>query len=634
MSSTDEVLDRAYASTTRGTADTLVSTLPYLVNLNNNNKLGTSWSHAFEGELNVTRKLPGRTGRNLSVEARGKWEESGSTSYSLADIHRRLRFDDTQSVLAPNGTHQFSNRPSTSWNYRLGASYVEPIVGKLYGELRYSYQHRVTDGRRELYNLTSLSGYNTLNDYITANGSLPEALYKLSSEAVQTQVDPAQLLDRINANDLYAVARDAANSQSATYHYNTHRAEIGLRYNTNLINLNVGLRYMPENTRLDYTRGSVGHIDTTRTVQTFAPNLRLRVKFSKTQRLDFFYRGETNQPSMTNLLNVVDNSNPLRITVGNPGLKPSWNDNFRLFYNGYNTESQRGIMGNLSFTNERNAVTQMLIYDDASGRQFTRPENINGNWSANGGFTFNTPLNASKMFTMSTSTNVNLSRSVGYIATTSQPITLADAPNLSQVNQLFAGAVAQKSTNRISGFSEKLDFSYRRDLWDVTLDGRVSYQHSRSSLNPSQNLDTWSYDYGVSTNITLPWSISFSTDLRMTSRRGFAASELNTNELVWNASLSKSFLKDNALTMRLEGFDLLNQQNNISRSLTALMRTDTRSNILNTYVMLHAIFKLNVFGGAKLPTPPEGGGPGGPGEHRGPGNFRPSTPPPGGGHMF
>ena len=633
-SSTDEVLDRAYASTTRGTADTLVSTLPYLVNLNNNNKLGTSWSHAFEGDLNVTRKLPGRTGRSLSVEARGKWEESGSTSYSLSDIHRRLRFDDTQSVLAPNGTHQFSNRPSTSWNYRLGASYVEPIVGKLYGELRYSYQHRVTDGRRDLYNLTSLSGYNTLNDYITANGSLPEALYKLSSEAVQTQVDPAQLLDRINTNDLYAAARDAANSQSATYHYNTHRAEIGLRYNTNLINLNVGLRYMPENTRLDYTRGSVGHIDTTRTVQTFAPNLRLRVKFSKAQRLDFFYRGETNQPSMTNLLNVVDNSNPLRITVGNPGLKPSWNDNFRLFYNGYNTESQRGIMGNLSFTNERNAVTQMLIYDDASGRQFTRPENINGNWSANGGFTFNTPLNASKMFTMSTSTNVNLSRSVGYIATTSQPITLADAPNLSQVNQLFAGAVAQKSTNRISGFSEKLDFSYRRDLWDVTLDGRVSYQHSRSSLNPSQNLDTWSYDYGVSANITLPWSISFSTDLRMTSRRGFATSELNTNELVWNASLSKSFLKDNALTMRLEGFDLLNQQNNISRSLTALMRTDTRSNILNTYVMLHAIFKLNVFGGAKLPTPPEGGGPGGPGEHRGPGNFRPSTPPPGGGHMF
>lgn len=634
VASTDEVLDRAYGSTTRGTADTLTSTLPYLVNLNNNNTRGTSWSRSLDGQLNMTRKLPGRKGRSFTLEARGKWEESSATNYSLADIHRRLRSNPTQSVLAPNGTHQFSSRPSTNWSYRLGASYVEPIVGKLYGELRYSYEHRFTDGRRDLYNLTSLSGYNTLNDYITANGSLPEALYKLSSESLQTHVDPAQLLDRINANDLYAAARDAANSQSATYHYKRHRVEMGLRYNTNLINLNVGLRYMPENTRLDYTRGTVGHIDTTRTVQNFAPNLRLRVKFSKTQRLDFFYHGDTSQPSMTNLLNVVDNSNPLRITVGNPGLKPSWSDNFRLFYNGYNTESQRGIMGNFTFTNERNAVTQMLIYDDASGRQFTRPENINGNWSANGGFTFNTPLNSSKMFTMSTSTNVNLSRSVGFIATTSQPITLPDAPSISQVNQLFADAHVQKSTNRISGFSEKLDFSYRRDLWDITLDGRVSYQHSRSSLSPNQNLDTWSYDYGVSTNITLPWSISLSTDLRMTSRRGFASSELNTNELVWNASLSKSFLKGNALTMRLEGFDLLNQQNNISRSLTALMRTDTWNNSLNTYVMLHAILKFNVFGGAKLPTPPEGHGPGGHGEQRGPGNFRPSMPPGGGGRKF
>ena len=85
--------------------------------------------------------------------------------------------------------------------------------------------------------------------------------------------------------------------------------------------------------------------------------------------------------------------------------------------------------------------------------------------------------------------------------------------------------------------------------------------------------------------------------------------------------------------MRLEGFDLLNQQNNISRSLTALMRTDTWNNRLNTYVLLHAILKLNVFGDAKLPTPPEGHGPGGHGEQRGPGNFRPSMPPGGGGRI-
>lgn len=625
VGSTDEVLDRAYGSTTRSGQDTLYSTLPYLVNLNKNETLGTSWSRNLDGELNVTRKLPGRKGRSVSMEARGSWEESGATSYALSDIYRRNSASASGAQLASNGTHQFSDRPSKAWSYRIGGSYVEPIVGKLYGELRYNHERRVTDGSRNLYNLSPLTGYSTLNDYITANGSLPEALYTLRSKAVQTQVDPAQLLDRINSNDLYAAARDAANSQSATYYYTRNRYELGFRYNTDLINLNFGVRYQPENTRLDYTRGGVGHIDTTRTVQNISPKLRLRIKFSKTYRLDFFYHGDTSQPSMTNLLNVVDNSDPLNITMGNPGLKPSWTDNVNAFFNGYDVESQRGIMSYLNFNNQRNAVTQVLVYDDESGRRFTRPENINGNWSLNGGFTFNTPLDAAKIFNISTSTNVNLSRSVGYVASSTQPINLPDAPTFQQVSQLFSDVTTEKSTNRISGFSEKLDLSYRRSLWDVTVDGRVSYQHSRSSLNTAQNLDTWSFDYGVTTNITLPWNMRFSTDLRMTSRRGFAASSLNTNELVWNASLSKSLLKGNALTFRLEAFDILNQQNNISRTLTALMRTDTWSNSLNTYVMLHAIYKLNLFGGAKMPEHPDGGPGNGP-RMGGPGNFRPSMP--------
>ena len=98
--------------------------------------------------------------------------------------------------------------------------------------------------------------------------------------------------------------------------------------------------------------------------------------------------------------------------------------------------------------------------------------------------------------------------------------------------------------------------------------------------------------------------MTFSTDLRMTSRRGFSTAAFNTNELEWNASISQSMLKDKALTLRLEAFDLLGQQSQITRSLTALARTDAWTNMLNQYVMLHAIYRLNIFGGAKLPEPP------------------------------
>ena len=110
VGSTDEVLERAYGSTTRSESDTLVSTLPYLVNLNENNAIGTSWSHTFNGDLTVTRKLPGRTGRSITAEVRGKGGNRGNTNYSLSNIHRRVNISSQSTtpstMLAPNGTHQ------------------------------------------------------------------------------------------------------------------------------------------------------------------------------------------------------------------------------------------------------------------------------------------------------------------------------------------------------------------------------------------------------------------------------------------------------------------------------------------------------------------------------------------------
>ena len=191
------------------------------------------------------------------------------------------------------------------------------------------------------------------------------------------------------------------------------------------------------------------------------------------------------------------------------------------------------------------------------------------------------------MLNLATSTDANFTRSVGYVASSASAAGLSDAPSLREVNDLFAGVVADKSRTAVTALSERLDISYRRWWW-----------------------------------ITLPWGMTFSTDLRMTSRRGFSTAAFNTDELVWNASLSQSMLKNKALTLRLEAFDLLGQQSEITRSLTALARTDSWTNMLNQYVMLHAIYRLNLFGGAKLPEPPEG--------HLGgerPGhNFRPMQP--------
>lgn len=123
-------------------------------------------------------------------------------------------------------------------------------------------------------------------------------------------------------------------------------------------------------------------------------------------------------------------------------------------------------------------------------------------------------------------------------------------------------------------------------------------------------MDTWTFSYGGSVMLTAPWGTQLSTGMNMNSRRGFNDASMNTNELIWNAQLSQSFLRGNALTLSLQFYDILHRQSNFSRSLTAMQRSDTEYNAITSYAMLHVIYKLNIFGGMSNMRGP-GGGPGG-----------------------
>ena len=112
-------------------------------------------------------------------------------------------------------------------------------------------------------------------------------------------------------------------SKDAEYKYFNHDVSLGLRFIREKYQMSVGMSLQPQNTKLSYKKGAY-MVDTTRTVFNFAPNLDFRYRFSKVSQLRITYRGRSSQPSMENLLPIVDNSNPLNIRVGNPGLKPSF----------------------------------------------------------------------------------------------------------------------------------------------------------------------------------------------------------------------------------------------------------------------------------------------------------------------
>ena len=236
----------------------------------------------------------------------------------------------------------------------------------------------------------------------------------------------------------------------------------------------------------------------------------------------------------------------------------------------------------------QNSFAQRVSYDPATGARTTKQENINGNWNAMLGVGFNTALDANKYFTLNTFTNGTYNNQVSYLDPT-------------QFTQ-------EKSTTKSLNLMENLGLSFRKDWFEMSANGNVNYQRSRNNVMTNNNLDTWSFSYGTEINLIFENGLSFATDLSESSRRGYSSKSMNTNELLWNAQISKSFLKGNALTITAQWNDILRNRSNISRAIDAMRSSDTRYNAIYSYGMITAIYKLNIFGGANTAR---GGGWGG-----------------------
>jgi hypothetical protein len=162
---------------------------------------------------------------------------------------------------------------------------------------------------------------------------------------------------------------------------------------------------------------------------------------------------------------------------------------------------------------------------------------------------------------------------------------------------------SQKNITNSLSLGERLAASFRGSWIEVELDGSVNYTHSKNKLQQSANMNTWQFAYGGNINLTLPWGMTVSTDLHQNSRRGYSDASMNTNELVWNAQISQGLLRNNALTLSVQFYDILRNQSNISRVIDAMQRTDTEYNSINSYVMFRATYQFNLFGGKNADKP-------------------------------
>lgn len=607
-----------------------------MVNTNSRLSMGDSKSHNVSANLNLVRRLSSN-GRNISLRASGGYSKSESHNYSISNIAYNASSNRNGSFL-----NQYSTMPSKNYNASARVGYVEPLGHNWFAEARYQYSYKYSQGDRSRYNLDSLyykkSLYPDITDFDASFGN----------------ADTYPALGMLPTTDqVLNYVRDLNNSQYATYKYFDHTATIGIRYNTSTIRFNAGVDFNPERTKLAYNRPGQ-NIDTliTRKVTNISPQVRLRYNFSKTNRLEISYRGSSSQPSMTDLIAVVDDSNPLSISMGNPGLKPSWNNSLRLNYNGYNVTYQRGIMVGADATFTRNSISNRMVYDESTGVRYMRPDNINGNWNGRGMFMFNTALGAQKLFNINTFTSLSYQNAVGYVSSMPKTsastrsadnslmeieasATTANNHSYSYYNDIFNKATSQKNTTRTVGVDENLNLSYRSTWFDVGILGKLGYQHARATVQDNANMDTWNFAYGANANVNTNFGLSISTDIRMSSRRGYSDATMNTNELLWNAQIAQSFLKNKAATISIQFYDILKKQSNVSRMLSATQRTDSWNNAINSYFMVHFIYKLNIFPGGSKGGKKDGERQGPP-DMRGPGGMpmRPMGMPMGGGHRM
>ena len=545
-------------------------------NRNVNNSISYSDSKSAGGWLQLNRRLNSK-GRNITLRFSGNVGEGMSRSFtnSLVEYYQLVNQFGEDSTYQAN---RYAVTPTKNWNYGLRATYSEPIFRQVYLQFSYQYQYSYTKSDRATYDFSNYAAdffgvtprYRGWDDYLALLGGSPLEGF-----------------------------RDDKLSRFSEYRNYNHTAEIMLRVVRKAYNLNIGFQVMPQ--RSHFTQDYQGvHTDTVRTVTNIAPTADFRWKISNVSQLRFNYRANSSQPSMSDLLDITDNSDPLNVRKGNPGLKPSFTQNFRLFYNNYIQNHQRSIMANVSFSTTRNSISNMVTYDAASGGRTTRPENINGNWNAFGMFMFNTAIDSAGFFNVNTFTTLRYNNSVGYVS-------------------VGRNTDSQKSTTKSTTVGERLAASYRNSWLEFELNGSLEYMHARSELQSNNNLDTWTFSYGGSLQLTAPWGTQLSTSMNMNSRRGYNDASMNTNELIWNAQVSQSFLRGNALTLSLQFYDILHRQSTFSRSVDAMRRSDTEYNAITNYAMLHVIYRLNIFGSGSNRGPQ--GGPGGPGGGRRGGGF-------------
>ncbi len=438
--------------------------------------------------------------------------------------------------------NNYQDRHSSGYNFDLTALYGTPLPYDWRLSLIATYKQRRESRTNENFRLDSLGGV-----YADNTGFLPS-----------TRDSMLLTLDRESSYSSVTMGREYA-------------GELLIAKSTrkNMILFSLPYSYVDE--RLWYLHDGVCTTKN-RGYGKFTPRFELG-KINGAQTLNFSYRLLVDQPDIVDMMPRTDSSNPLAVRLTNPDLKSNIKHDVSLYFSSRIKKISMDWWANLKGMIVQRATGTRTTYDTQTGAYTYMADNVKGNWNGSFNAGMVGPLPHNKRLRYELRGVLNYQHSVDFDVTYDD-----DATRLSKVNTLRPEMFAK--------------LSYQNGPLRASLTGSYVSQHSRSHRENFGKLDVYDFNYGANLQYTIPWvKLTIATDLQNYSRRGYDTAYMNSNDLVWNAQLTRPFLKGSVVA-KLQAYDILHQLSTRQYSVNAQGRTETWYNSIPRYVIFSLAYKF------------------------------------------
>ncbi|MBI2723220.1 MAG: TonB-dependent receptor [Bacteroidetes bacterium] len=311
------------------------------------------------------------------------------------------------------------------------------------------------------------------------------------------------------------------------------------------------------------------NVSTSQTLSTTFHNVlpfaNINFRINQGSNLSARYTTNAQQPNLQQLQPITDNTDPNRIIIGNPDLKPQFTNNFSLDYYFYKGLSDVDFFTGAQYNNVSNEISEKTIFD-LYGKSITTPVNVNGNYFGNlwcgGGF----PV-LKRWMKLSYNFSGSINNNVAFVN---------EQQNVTQLIGL----------NPSIGFEKKIS-----DVFQIELGGNYNYNIPKQTISLQSNKPY--YTYGITANAwaKLPNNIRIAADCQYTNN-GNRSNGYNIDYFILNTQLSKAFFKAKNFIVSAEAYDILNQNINNQRTISANKIIDSKTQIIKRYFLLRLVYKF------------------------------------------